>query len=243
MKLRPRDGFERDDVLRVVDNILGEDVHAKRVLCIANAATGVLASGSLAVAAIGQGLAHVCGLATKHSVKQVDRLLGNPRFAVWDYFARWVPFVIGARQRIMVALDWTEFDRDGHSTLALNLMTRHGRAIPLLWRTVRKDELEGRRNRYEDELLERLRETVPEAVAVTVVADRGFMDTKLMAYLRDELAFDFIIRLRSNVWVQDRRGEWRQASDWVGQGGRARTLREARLTQGGPRRGDGCLRA
>ena len=32
-----------------------------------------------------------------------------------------------------MALDWTEFDADGHATIALYLVTRHGRAAPLIW--------------------------------------------------------------------------------------------------------------
>jgi hypothetical protein len=38
-----------------------------------------------------------------------------------------VPHLIGARKEIVVAMDWTE-DRDGQATLALNLVTGHGRA-------------------------------------------------------------------------------------------------------------------
>jgi hypothetical protein len=64
-----------------------DDVHAMRVLSMANATLGVLSSASLAVHAIGQGLAHVRGLITKHAVKQVDRLLSNKGIDVWEYFA------------------------------------------------------------------------------------------------------------------------------------------------------------
>ena len=40
-----------------------------------------------------------------------------------------------------MAMDWTDFDVDNQATLALNLVTRHGRATPLVWLTVDKDEL------------------------------------------------------------------------------------------------------
>jgi len=46
---------------------------------MANATLGVLFSSSLAVHAIGQGLANARGLITKHAVKQVDRLAWQPR--------------------------------------------------------------------------------------------------------------------------------------------------------------------
>jgi len=51
---------------------------------MANATLGVLCSASLAVHAIGQGLAHARGLITKHAVKQVDRLLSNRGIDVWN---------------------------------------------------------------------------------------------------------------------------------------------------------------
>jgi hypothetical protein len=49
--------------------------------------------------------------------------------------------LIGARKEIGVAMDWTDFNRDGQATLAPNLATGHGRATPLLWLTVWKEEL------------------------------------------------------------------------------------------------------
>jgi hypothetical protein len=35
--------------------------------------------------------------------------------------------MIGARKQIVVAMDWTDFDRDDQATLALNMVSRHGR--------------------------------------------------------------------------------------------------------------------
>jgi hypothetical protein len=131
MKRAVRKGFEYKDVHKYVDEIFGEDIHVKRVQSLAGATTGVLASGSLAISAIGQGLAHVQGTMTKHGVKQVDRLIGNAKIDVWDYFQYWVPHVIANRDEIVVAMDWTDFDRDKQTTIALNLLTEHGRAIPL----------------------------------------------------------------------------------------------------------------
>jgi hypothetical protein len=144
MSISKRLGLE--GVRKFLQSLFAEDVHAMRVLSMANATLGVLCSASLAVHAIGQGLAHARGLVTKHAVKQVDRLLSNAGIDVWSYFASWVPFVIGPRARIRVALDWTEFDHDDQSTIALNMITRHGRATPLVWKTVQKSTLKGPRN-------------------------------------------------------------------------------------------------
>ena len=128
-------------------------------------------------------------------------------------------------------MDWTDFDADDQTTLALNLVTRHGRATPLLWLTVPKDELKDRRNDYEDLCLSRLAEVLPPGLAVTILADRGFGDTKLFAFL-DELGFADVIRFRGNIHVTAANGETRDAANWVGKGGRARKLRGAEVTAG-----------
>lgn len=161
--------------------------------------------------------------------KQVDRLLSNQGIDVWELFGHWVPQVVGARQDIVVAMDWTDFDADGHATLALSLITRHGRATPLLWLTALKDELKNQRNDFEDVCLARLAAVLPRGIRVTILADRGFGDHKLFDFLK-ELGFDYVIRFRQNIHVTDDVGETRTAAEWVGKGGRARKLPAARVT-------------
>lgn len=207
-----------------------DDLHAKRVLSIANATLGVVFAASLAVHAIGCGLAASRGLKKKHAVKQVDRLLSNAGVDVWALFAQWVPFVVGAREEIVVALDWTEHDRDDHSTIALNLITSHGRATPLLWKTVVKSELAGKRNGYEDALLQRFAEVLPRGIRATVLADRGFGDQKLYDHLRS-LGIDFVVRFKENIQVTDANDTSAPASAFVPPTGRARLIKGARVTQ------------
>jgi len=218
-------------VQNYLDGIFAEDVHAKRVMSLANGAVGVMTGASLAVSMIGQSLAQARGLLSKHAIKQVDRLLSNEGIVVWDMFAPWVAEVVGARKTIVVAMDWTDFDADDQATLALNLVTNHGRATPLLWLTVLKDELKDQRDDFEDLCLARLAKVLPERVAVTILADRGFGDTKLFDFL-DTLGFAYVIRFRGNIHVSAADGETRPAAAWVGKGGRARKLRNAEVTAG-----------
>src|SRR5687768_12641768 len=96
------------DVRSFLGSILSEDTHAKRVDSLANAALGVMTGASLAVAMIGKSLAQARGLLTKHAVKQVDRLLSNPRIEAWDVFAPWVPELVGPRKDIVVAMGTAE---------------------------------------------------------------------------------------------------------------------------------------
>jgi hypothetical protein len=218
------------DISRFLNELFEYDEHAKRVQSLANATLGAITSASLAVHAIGQGLAHAQGLIPKHAVKQVDRLLSNQGIEVDRYFEYWVPHVIGEHTSVRVAMDWTEFDADGQATLSLSLLTGQGRSMPLLWQTVRPSALEAGRPAVEDALLCRLYEVVPAGVKVTIIADRWFGDCALLELLEGELGFGYVIRVRGNHYVTDARGERRKARDWVGVGGRARTLRGARVT-------------
>src|SRR3954453_3482658 len=177
---RRRAGFV--EVRSFVGDVYGADLHAKRIDSLSGATLGVMQSASLAVAMIGQALAQARGLVTKHAIKQVDRMLSNAGIDVGDSFARWVPHQIGQRRDILVAMDWTDFDHDDQSTLALHLVTGHGRALPLLWLEVWKDELKDHRNAFADAGLRRLAELVPSGCRVTILADRGFSDQKLFAY-------------------------------------------------------------
>jgi hypothetical protein len=217
------------EVRSFVGGVYGEDLHTKRIASLAGATLGVMQAASLAVAMIGQALAQTRGLVTKHAIKQVDRLLSNHGIDVWESFARWVPHQIGTRQEVLVAMDWTDFSHDDQATLVLSLVSGHGRAAPLLWISVWKDELTKQRNDFEDACLRRLAGLVPPGCRVTVLADRGFGDQKLFAFLT-ELGFGYVIRFRGNIHVTDAGGQTRPAADWVGKGGRPRKLLDARVT-------------
>ena len=222
--------FSFNQVRRVLGSLLDDELHAKRVDSLCDATIGVLHSASLAVCAIGQGLAAARGLNSKHTTKQVDRLLSNPKINVDDILARWVPYVIGARSSIVVAFDWTDFDADNQASIVASLITDHGRATPLAWLTVDKRTLKDNRNLYEHRVLVRLAELLPAGIKVCIVADRGFGDQKLYRMLTEELCFDYIIRFRGNIAVTATTGETRTAAAWVRPSGRARVLRGAMVT-------------
>ena len=204
-----------EGIQRFLKSVFGQNLHAKRILSLAGATLGAIESASLAVALIGQGLALARGLTTKYAIKQVDRMLSNMAIDVDALLRHWVPFVVGKRASITVAMDWTEFEADGQATLMLSMLTRHGRATPLYWLTVDTATLKNRRNGYEYQAL---------------VADRGFGDHKLYRVLTEELKFDFVIRFRGNIMVTAADGETRTAAEWIGKGGRARVLRGATVT-------------
>jgi hypothetical protein len=218
------------EVHQFLTGLFDGDMHAKRVLSLANATLGVITTASLAVNTIGHGLALARGRTTKHAIKQVDRLLSNEGIDVDAALRHWIPYVVGPRPSINVAMDWTDFDADHQATIMLSLLTRHGRATPLMWLTVNTSTLKNHRNEYEYQVLVRLADALPADIKVCVVADRGFGDQKLYRVLAEELKFDYVIRFRGNITVSAADGEVRTAAAWVGPGGRARVLRDALVT-------------
>jgi len=216
-------------VFAMTERAFEDDLHARTVLSLANGVSGVLEAATLGVHAIGRGLAAAQGLNRKHATKQVDRLLSNGKLNLWRLFASWIRFVIGPRTELVIAMDWTEFDADDQATLGLYLITRHGRATPLVWHTVYKSTLEGQRNGYEDEVLECLKASLPEGVRAMIIADRGFGDKRRYEYLTG-LGFDFVVRFRQDILLTEQFGDRRPASQWLHETGRARLLKDMAVT-------------
>ena len=213
-----------------LDALFGEEMHATRVKSLANGVVGVLMAAMLSIAAIGEAYAKLAGIKAKSGIKQIDRLLSNAGVEVEAIQKEWVKFVVAARKQIVVAMDWTEFDDDDHSTLCAYLVTSHGRATPLVWKTVLKSELRGKRTDIEHAMIVRLHGWLEPDIEVELLADRGFGDQKLYELL-EMYGWDFTIRFRGNIRVENAQGEARSANDWVLPTGRALMLRNARVTE------------
>jgi hypothetical protein len=206
----------REQLEEFVEGIFGGEMHAKRVESLIDGVDGVLHAATLGIRAIGEGLAVAQGLAPQHAIKQVDRLLSNAKLGMERVFRCWVSFVVAERAEIFVNFDWTELEDSHQSLVVLGMQTGHGRSTPLVWKTITRSLLKGQRNDHEDELLGLLAVVVPEGLRVTVVADRGFADRKLLVFLKEELGFDYIIRLRAHIHVEAEGGEVRKAAEWGG---------------------------
>src|SRR5688500_19752408 len=114
-----------------------------------------------------------------------------------------------ATAQLEIAQNWPKKDRLNHSC-----------GKRMIWLSVLKDELSTARNEYEDVCLRRLAKVLPDDVKVTLLADRGFADTKLFGFL-DDLGFDYVIRLKGNIKVSAADGQTRSAAEWVAEGGGA----------------------
>jgi hypothetical protein len=63
-------------------------------------------------------------------------------------------------------------------------------------------------------MLKRAARLLPQGVSVCFLADRGFADTALMRYLRDELHWHFRIRVKSNSWIHRAGKGWKQLNSY-----------------------------
>ena len=219
------------DIESTFNYIFGKELHAKRKLSLAYAALGVLQSESLILHEMGLGMAESRGVRKKHATKQIDRLLSNPGYDIWNISNVWVPHIIGCKKDITVALDWTSFANDEQHTLCLNLITSKGSSTPLLWKTVEQNKLKNNRARYEDQLLSKLKEVTPKDVIITLLADRGFGDQKFFKFIEDELKFNYIIRFKKGTLVTNNKGTTKKAGEWLDKNGRAKLIKDVTITK------------
>jgi len=227
-------GLNEKTLRKVSESAFGAFLHHKQVLSIALVALGVIYAVKMTIHAVGTAMAGVRGAVPKHGIKQVDRFMSNDKLKPVDLRRGLVWLVVGNRKKIVVTMDWTDFDRDDQTTLVLSLVLGNGRAIPLVWLNERKSDLKDKRSMHERTAVQELRQALSDDVRVILLADRGFGDTKLFDHLSDIPGFDFIIRFKKCYLITAPEYVGK-AQDAVFNNGRIRVLPNALLT--GERRG------
>jgi len=223
--------FDLEHTRGMVHGVFDPEIHQARVESIANAVAGTLDAAMVSVAAIGRAYAELADISPKSGVKQVDRLLSNKGVELDAVLPTWVRYVVGDVPSIMVAIDWTDFDDDDHTTLCMSLITTHGRATPLVWLTVKKSELKGQRTHHELSLVKKLHGCLAPSTRVELLGDRAFGYVELYELLL-EIGWDYTLRFRENIVVFEQGDDKTSlaASAYVPQNGRTRTLLRPRVT-------------
>ena len=142
----------------------------------------------------------VCGTA-KHQIKRCWRFVANDRVESADAMRGVIRRVLKKRKKkLLISLDWT--DIKSISTLMASAVLK-GRSVPLCWSSCRRHVYDGHRSRnaFEESLLLVLREMVPAAVKVIVIADRGFGRTELARFCQNH-GLQYIIRINPEVHVR-----------------------------------------
>ena len=213
-----------------MEMLFGEDLHLARVRSLANGVAGVLNASVVSIAAIGRAYARLAMIESKSGVKQVDRLLSNEDVSLDELMPLWVKHVVGETSNIVLAMDWTDFDDDDHTTLCAYLVTTYGRAMPFVWKTVKKSTLKKKRTGYELEMIRKLHAWLPVTVSVTLMADRAFGYAELYE-LAGMYGWDYIIRFRENIIVAEPGNEGVPAAKLVPAHGRVRKVVGATVTR------------
>ena len=150
------------------------------------------------LAELGRCLADKASTRVKHCIKRVDRFLGNARIEPPEAMRGLIEWLARPRKKLLVIMDWVEIRSFPCIVLAARIK---GRAVPLLWSVCRDGDLYRSRNNLEYALLQLLRTMVPDSTQVLVLADRGFGRAE-MARECQGLKFDFLIRIKPDVYVQ-----------------------------------------
>lgn len=140
--------------------------------------------------------------------RRFSRWLHNPRINVQKLYSILIAqaLVTWGETSITVIED-TSMLWDEYCLIRLSVQYR-GRAIPLVWRVLRHNSSSIKFEVYQL-MLKRATGLLPAATSVCFLADRGFADTQLMRYLRDELGWHFRIRVKSNSWI------YRPGNGWI----------------------------
>lgn len=145
--------------------------------------------------------------------RRFSRWLHNPRINVQKLYGALIAQALAAWGEPQITLiEDTSMLWNEYCLIRLSVQYR-GRAVPLVWRVIRHGSSSVRFEVYQA-MLKRATRLVPPNVRVCFLADRGFADTTLMRYLRDELQWQFRIRVKSNCWIHRPGKGWKQLNQY-----------------------------
>jgi hypothetical protein len=190
--------MDRKEAIAWVTSVSG-GLRASQSKTLAALTAAALSIGRVSLAEIGRRLV---GTSAKHGIKRCWRFTANTRVEISDAMAGVIADLFQGRhwrrRPLVVAMDWVEI-RNFHTIVLAAVVD--GRALPLLWASYPEWLLHKSQNNLEEGLLRLLRTLLPDKMRVILLADRGFGRTE-MARLCQSLGFDYVIRIRPDVWVR-----------------------------------------
>jgi hypothetical protein len=209
--------MDRTDAMAWVVSVCSGLVRKSQVTTLSMVVAGALGAMRLSLAGIGREMAAARDGAAKHAIKQVWRLIVNPRIEPAVLMPQIMNRLLRRRLRwhgkrpdrrpLLVSLDWTKV-RQFHVLMAAIVV--QGRALPFCWESY-PDKIQGKsQNALEEALLLRIQAALPWGVSLVILADRGFGRASLVACAQ-RLKLEYLIRVRGDVIVQTSR--WRGRLD------------------------------
>lgn len=182
-------------------------IHAARLKVLLSAVAAAVRSRRLALTELGRAL--VSAARVKHSIKRIDRLLGNwhlaaERFSLYQVLAR---RVVGALAQPLIVVDWTDLTPDRRWQLLRAALPIGGRCLTL-YEEVHPLARFGN-PRVHRAFLQQLKALLPEGVKPILITDAGFRAPWFKSVNR--LGWHWIGRIRNRDYLCPQGGQ-----AWVG---------------------------
>ena len=151
-------------------------------------------------------------LAQSHQ-RRFSRWLHNPRINVQRLYSSLIQKALAEwNASVLTVIEDTSQLWGEYCLIRLSVQYR-GRAVPIVWRVIRHQSSSVNFSTHQA-MLKRAARLIPAGVSVCLLADRGFADTALMRYLREDLHWHFRIRVKSNTWIYRPGKGWKQLNQY-----------------------------
>ena len=183
-----------------------QDAHKKRMTALITATQALITGRKLSLTGLGRAICN--RTRTKHNIKRMDRLIGNPalhqdRYTIKRALAR---FIVGMQRRPVVLVDWSDLSADRQFQLLRAALVVKGRSVTLY------EETHYQRNvgnpRVHERFLRQLKNILPVRCVPIIVTDAGFRTPWFRSVLA--MGWDYVGRVGGHTMMSPQGQE-----DWV----------------------------
>lgn len=202
-------------VTRILEPCL-RGIHAKRAAALTRAIGAVLRGGTVSLSAVALHLAP--GIAFRHRLKSVDRLLGNPVLhrVRTELYRRLAHFWLKDVRHWLIVVDWSDMTVDQRWQLLRGSIVVEGRSVTLYEEVHPRQRLGN--PKVQRAFLKRLAGFIPPGAQVIVMTDAGFHAPWFK--LVEERGWQFLGRIRGKNRLQLGANEpWIPARDFYRRAG------------------------
>lgn len=177
-------------------------IHAKRLQALLDTVGALLTERRLGLTALGRALPGPA--APRHTIKRVDRLLGNRHLHEERPLFYWLVahLLIGHTIRPLILVDWSPIDSHGQQFLLRAAIPFAGRSLPIFEKVHHKNGCA----HCEAYLLEAITHLLPEEATPILVTDAGFRNPWFRAV--EERGWYYVGRVRSPAHYQANDQAW-----------------------------------
>lgn len=153
------------------------------------------------------------GIFAQSKQRRISRWLHNARINVHRLYSPLIQAALANWQEevMYIALDTSLF-WDEYCLVRLCVIHR-GRALPVGWRVFKHKSASLAFSDYREMLLQAAKR-LPKDIKIVLLADRGFVHTKLMRMATGQLGWHYRIRVKSDTWIWQTGKGWCQLKDF-----------------------------